>query len=238
MGSIHRGAALTIAAASAAGNTDGFLQDRTFEKAYGNLFRIPYRYRQDANVTNGSISLSELPISDRYQEPLDEGGWTMQEDMLSLRLLRFGSRQTTWRCPTYPGGINIDGGSCPIRENEDTDFAIDNPSRNAEVRFRMTEDGALEPSRIFKTWHNDIQKYTLRKLTKASDRLYACAALAENFSDIMGLGASDYLAGLWKTHLPAQILWYRLEVPHLQTRLLGYQPQLNKLARCSGPTWL
>jgi hypothetical protein len=237
MGSIYRGAALTIAAASAASSTDGFLQDRTFEEAYGNLFRIPYRYRQDANVINGFIFLSELPIKDEYQEPLDKRGWTMQEDMLSLRLLRFGSKQTTWRCPTYPGGINIDGGSCPVRENEDTDFAIDDPSRNAEVRSRMTEDGALGPSRMFETWYNNVQKYTLRTLTRGSDRLSACAALAENFRDIMGLETSDYLAGLWKTHLPAQLLWYRLEVSDLPARLLGYQPELRNLARCSGPTW-
>jgi hypothetical protein len=104
MGSIYRGAALTIAAASAACSTDGFLQDRTFEKTYGNLFRIPYCHKHYGNMTRGFIFLSGLPISDRYQEPLDERGWTMQEDMLPLCLLRFGSKQTTWTCPTFPGG--------------------------------------------------------------------------------------------------------------------------------------
>lgn len=228
MGSIYQGAALTIGAASAANSTEGFLQDRTFEQAYGKLFRIPYCHKQDNHTTRGSVFLSELPISDEYQEPLDKRGWTMQEDMLSLRLLRFGSKQTTWRCPTYPGGINIDGGSCPIRENEDPDFDVHDPSRNSEVRSRMLEDGALALSNVYGSWQKNIERYTLRKLSKASDRLPACAALAENFSEIMGLQASDYLGGLWKPDLPMQLLWYRLELPDV--------PVVDLLT-CSGPTW-
>jgi hypothetical protein len=238
MGAIYRGAALTIAAASAASSTDGFLQDRTFEEAYGNLFRVPYYHKQDGNITRGSILLSELRIRDRHQDPLDERGWTMQEDMLSVRLLRFGSTQTTWRCPTYPEGIDIDGGgSGPVRENDDMVFAVDDPSRNAEVRSRMISSGAPASSRVYNNWQKGIEKYTLRKLTRPNDRLSACAALAENFSDIMGLETSDYLAGLWKPDLPAQLLWYRLEVTDLPAHVLGYWPEATNAARCSGPSW-
>jgi hypothetical protein len=238
MGSIYRGAVLTISAASAVRSTDGFLQDRTFEQAYGSLFRIPYCHKQDDHTTRGSIFLSELPISDTYQEPLDERGWTMQEDMLSLRLLRFGSKQTIWRCPTYHGGINIDdGGSRPVRENEDPDFDVHNPSRNAEVRSNMLESGALASSNVYGSWQKNIEKYTLRELSKASDRLPACAALAENFSDIMGLQSSDYLAGLWKPDLPVQLLWYRLQLPDRPVHRQGCQPEVTNSATRSGPTW-
>ena len=229
MGSIYRGAALTISAASAAKSTDGFLQARTFEQAYGQVFRIPYYHRQENYTTRGYIFLSELPISDDYQEPLDKRGWAMQEDMLSLRLLRFGSKQTTWRCPTYPGfGINIDGGRHPMRENEDPDFDVHVPSRNAEVRLRMLEDGALALSNVYGSWQRNIERYTLRKLSKASDRLPACAALAENFGEIMGLQPSDYLAGLWKPDLMVQLLWSRLELPDV--------PDTDS-PTCLGPTW-
>lgn len=237
MRSIYRGAALTIAAASAAKSEDGFLQNRTFEEAYGNLFRVRYRHRQGEDVTEGSIFLSELPISDEYQEPLDKRGWTMQEDLMSLRLLRFGSKQTTWRCPKYPEGISIDGGGTPVKKDEDMGYTIDDWSRNDEVRSKVTEEGAWGSSGIFQAWHNEIERYTFRKLTKPSDRLSACAALAENFSEIMGLNSSDYLAGLWKTHVPAQLLWHRLDGTDIPKHLLWYQSELRSLARCSGPTW-
>ncbi|CAN9365049.1 unnamed protein product [Alternaria alternata] len=228
MQSIYRGAALTIGAASAANSTDGFLQDRTFEEAYSELFRIPYYHKQDDHTTEGYLFLSELPISDEYQEPLDKRGWTMQEDMLSLRLLRFGSKQTTWRCPTYAEGINIDGGSCPIRTNIDPAFDVHDPSRNAEVRSRMLKDGALALSNVYGSWQRNIERYTLRKLSTSSDRLPACAALAENFGEIMGLQSSDYLAGSWKPDLMVQLLWYRLKLPDI--------PVIDS-PTCLGPTW-
>ncbi|CAN9344876.1 unnamed protein product [Alternaria sp. RS040] len=228
MQSIYRNAALTIGAASAASSTDGFLQDRTFEEAYGELFRIPYYRKQDDHTTEGYLFLSELPISDKYQEPLDKRGWTMQEDMLSLRLLRFGSKQTTWRCPTYSEGINIDGGSCPVRINIDPAFDVHDPSRNAEVRSRMLEEGPLGLSNVYESWQHNIERYTLRKLWKASDRLPACVALAENFGEIMGLPSSDYLAGLWKPDLMVQLLWYRLKIPDVP---------VTDSPTCLGPTW-
>jgi hypothetical protein len=161
----------------------------------------------------------------------------MQEDMLSLRLLRFGSKQTTWRCPTHPKGVKIDGGSRPVRENEDTAYAVDDPSRNAEVRSRMVDLGALGYSNVYESWQNNIERYTLRKFIKTIDKLSACAALAENFSDIIGLETPDYLAGLWKPDLPAQLLWYRLEVPELLAHLLRHLSEVTKSARCAGPTW-
>ena len=229
MASIYRGAALTIGAASAANSTDGFLQARTFEQAYSKLFRIPYCYKQDNHITRGWVFLSELPISDIYQEPLDDRGWAMQEDMLSLRLLRFGSKQTTWRCPTYPESLNIcDGGSCPIRENEDPDFDVHDPSRNAEVRSRMLEDGLLVLSNVYGSWQRNIERYTLRKLSEASDRLPACAALADNCGEIMGLQSSDYLAGLWKPDLMVQLLWCRAKLPDVP---------VTDSPTYFGPTW-
>ncbi|RYN77164.1 hypothetical protein AA0120_g11625 [Alternaria tenuissima] len=228
MQSIYRNAALTIGAASAANSTDGFLQDRTFKEAYSELFRIPYHRKQDDHTTEGYLFLSELPISDEYQEPLDKRGWTMQEDMLSLRLLRFGSKQTTWRCPTYPEGINIDGGSCPIRTNIDPAFDVHVPSRNAEVRSRILKEGPLALSNVYESWQRNIEQYTLRKLSKVSDRLPACVALAENFGEIMGLPSSDYLAGLWKPDLMVQLLWYRLKIPDVP---------VTDSPTCLGPTW-
>lgn len=53
----------------------------------------------------------------------------------------------------------------------------------------------------------------------------------------MGLKSSDYLAGLWRPDLMAQLLWYRLEAPDLPTHLLGHWPKLKNPARSSGLSW-
>jgi hypothetical protein len=46
------------------------------------------------------------------------------------------------------------------------------------------------------SWLESISEYTNRKLSNLSNKLPACAALAENFANILSWGLSDYLAGL------------------------------------------
>lgn len=101
----------------------------------------------------------------------------------------------------------------------------------------MLESGALVSSNVYGNWQKNIEKYKLRKLSKASDRLPACAALAENFSDIMGLQSSDCLSGLWKPDLPVQLLWYRLQLPDRPVHPQGCRPEVTNSAIRYGPTW-
>ena len=221
MASIYRGATITIAAASAVSSTDGFLGDRDLASAYGEIFELPYRYRRGDHEARGSVLLSARSICDTYTEPIDERGWTMQEDMLSLRLLRFGSAQTTWRCPSVHK--TIDGGGCPSPINQDMSFAVNNPYCVGETQSAITDSGRMGYSNVWEAWQQSISRYTRRELGNPGDRLPGCAALAENFADIRSFESSDYLAGLWKGDIQAQLLWYR-------------SPG-SKSKRSSGPTW-
>jgi len=224
MSGVYRGAVLTVSAASAEHSIEGCLGDRHLARAYGALFRLPYRHGQGENLVRGSILLSEQPIGGKYQEPIDRRAWTMQEHILSLRLLRFGSKQTTWKCRTRH--YSIDGGASPHPVNEDVEFSVDEPYRITELQSRMQEFGGLGNTAILGSWEEKICEYTCRTLSKKSDKLPACAALAENFAEIMGWSASNYLAGLWKNDIEAQLLWYRLE----DSESLAFQ-------RLPGPTW-
>ncbi|XP_014562605.1 hypothetical protein COCVIDRAFT_32510 [Bipolaris victoriae FI3] len=212
MKSIYRGATITISAASARDSTEGFLRDRDLKKAYGNLFKLPYYNKRAGHVVKGWLLLSEHPIADTYEENIDKRAWTMEEDILSLRLLRFGSKQTTWRCATYPQAETIDGGGCPTLKNKDYAFSVNSPHRNSEVRSNVLRIGPSGgESCVEADWFHVISEYTLRSSKKPKDRLPACAALAESFANIMGFKSSDYLAGLWKNNIHSHLLWYRLE---------------------------
>ncbi|EUC46674.1 hypothetical protein COCMIDRAFT_92096 [Bipolaris oryzae ATCC 44560] len=211
MAGIYRGATITISAASANDSTEGFLKDRDLKKAYGNLFQLPYHNKRADGMVEGLVLLSEHPVADTRQENIDQRAWTLQEDMLSLRLLRFGSKQTTWRCLTYPQTKKIDGGGCPTLENKDYAFSVNDPYQNTEVQLNISSFGPLGGPCVKADWLETVSEYTRRKLTEPSDRLPACAALAENFADIMNFDSSHYLAGLWKDDIYAQLLWHRLE---------------------------
>ncbi|USP81702.1 hypothetical protein yc1106_08976 [Curvularia clavata] len=208
MASIYRGATITISAASADDSTEGFLRNYNPRKAYGSLFRLPYHNKHAGGVVKGSVFLSERPVADMYQENIDRRAWTMQEDMLSLRLLRFGSGKTTWRCPTYPNAKKIYGGDVPGVNNKDPNFCVSSPYRIAQVRSNIS---AFGPWGSQEDWLRAIREYTLRELSNPNDRLPACAALAENFAAVMDFTSSDYLAGLWKNNIHMHLLWHRLE---------------------------
>lgn len=221
MSSVYRGSTVTISAASAKDCTEGFLGDRDLAKVYGSLFELPYCHESGDDVARGTILLSENPICDTHQEPIDERAWTMQEHLLSLRLIRFGSKQTTWKCPTLY--VNTDGGGSPHPTNKDTDFSVNEPHRVTEVQSRMEQFGGLGKSVVLGDWLANISAYTNRKLSQPGDKLPACAALAENFANILGWRASNYLAGLWENEIQAQLLWSRRE-----------DTKAEKLSR---PTW-
>lgn len=223
MASIYKGATITISAASANDSTEGFLKNRDLKRAYGNLFQLPYHNKRPDGVVEGMVFLSEHPVADTHEENIDQRAWTFQEDMLSLRLLRFGSKQTTWRCPTYSVAKRIDGGGCPTLINKDHAVAVNEPYRKTEVQLEISSSGRLGRTRVMADWLQTVSEYTHRKLTEPSDRLPACAALAENFADIMNFDSSHYLAGLWRDDIYAQLLWYRVGE--------------RKLGSTFGPSW-
>jgi hypothetical protein len=132
MSSVYHGATLTISAARAEHSSEGFLGDRVLSKAYGGaLFRLPYHHGEGDNIVRGSVLLARGSIRDDFDEPIDERGWTMQEHILSRRLLRFGSKQTTWKCLCKH--YSIDGGGSPHSENKDGYFPVDEVHRRTEV---------------------------------------------------------------------------------------------------------
>jgi hypothetical protein len=225
MSDIYYGASLTISAASAERSSEGFLGDRALSKAYGGvLFSLRYEHGRDDDIVTGRVFLSKQPIRDKNEEPIDRRGWTMQEHILSRRVLRFGSKQTTWKCLSRH--YSLDGGGSPHPMNEDVALAIHEVHRRTEVQSRMKEFDGLNRSVVLGNWKRQMEKYSDRKITKLNDKLPACAALAQNFAYIMGWEPSEYLAGLWEKDIYEQLLWYQSD-----------KSGLPDFPQRHGPTW-
>jgi hypothetical protein len=225
MSSIYYGATLTISAASAERSSEGFLGDRVLSKAYGGaVFSINYQHHAEDGVDKGSVFLSQHPIYDEFQEPIDRRGWTLQEHILSRRILRFGSKQTTWKCLNEH--YSLDGGGSPQPMNKDPASALDDVHRRSEVQSHMRRFGRLGPRFVLEDWQTQVEEYSRRSVTKLSDRLPACGALAENVADILGWKSSEYLAGLWKKDIQEELLWFRPD-----------QSSVSISRKRHGPTW-
>ena len=105
MGQVYKDATLMIAASSASSVNEGFLNNLPATSS----FQLPLRrVREPVDVRNEYWVYKVAPvlyqpatfIESYLPEALDNRGWTLQESLLSLRVLAFGSKEVTWSCQT------------------------------------------------------------------------------------------------------------------------------------------
>ena len=99
MGGIYENAEVTIAASRAVTCHDGFLHSR--ERLEEGSFRIPFKCQDGQQGT----ALFWHNRSEQWDEPIDRRGWTLQESLISSRILAFGTHQTRWHCNCYRYGV-------------------------------------------------------------------------------------------------------------------------------------
>ena len=233
MTSIYGSATVTIVAARSSSATDGFLEER---------FPGP---REGANVSYrcidgvlGSITLVKLHDGFESVEPIDERGWTLQERLLSTRIIEFGSRQTRWICPeTRSSGFSLEGftdgwkrdvnfsskrktEALDLENIRTTKFTIDFYGRPRNSQFKKY-------STAMQLWRNICETFTERALTLSSDRALAISGIAQTFAES---SKDQYIAGLWKSCFHSGLLW-RIENSHMSPKNIP-QPTTYQ-----GPSW-
>ncbi|KAK7184485.1 hypothetical protein PSPO01_09519 [Paraphaeosphaeria sporulosa] len=202
MPQIYRNGHMTIAAASASDASKGFLYRRTAPNSETPAFTLPYVC---PDSTRGSITIFCL---DRTSKPLDTRAWTLQERLLSPRLLEFSEHQVRWLCRgslDKPGWTNgwvmadeIDSTSKNILPKEVFDRVFD-ITRSASQR-----DSKIDLKENKRDWYSLVRAYTHRKLTRPTDRILALSGLAKEYCAALD---DEYLAGLWRKSLFTELLW-------------------------------
>ncbi|KAI0369474.1 HET-domain-containing protein [Pilatotrama ljubarskyi] len=216
---IYRDAYFTIIAASAARVSEGFLQDRlpAPPAEYGVFSRdvtLPFvcPCSQSGPARDVPPQVGEVRISPiwRYpdppqqplaqynpaSEPISTRGWCMQEYLMSTRALLFASHTLQYRCQTATqnvGGAYHD--SFYERRLPDVLFLAD--SSPVELRSEEWET-------VREAWREVLAEYTQRSISVPSDKLVAWGGIAEEFARVL---RSEYLAGLWRDTLLADLLW-------------------------------
>lgn len=141
-------------------------------------------------------------------EPISKRAWTLQERMLSPRVLMFGAR-TIWQCNSAQ---HSDGGNedwSKDTKGSAHERLLDLAHSNEDRDKNSTSNGTKS---LYNIWHRTIHEFASRKLSFAEDKLPAVAGLAVEFSN---LSADTYLAGLWRSQLPRELLWSTYPELHL-----------------------
>lgn len=194
---------VTICASSARICNGGFLAPRSHLQGRLLAEDLRLRYRcVDGRI--GSIILSEDIEYDTAEDPINSRAWTLQEFLLSPRILDFGTRQLRWHCRSrryFDGGLPETTFMGSPKRKEGKGHLIPIPySRNTVLEVRSQVGRFLATG----DWIPMVQNYTQRDLSLPGDKLVAIAALASEIGRPFHL---TYLAGLWLESLPWQLLW-------------------------------
>lgn len=127
---------------------------------------------------------SGCPPQNSSLDPLITRAWTLQETLLSPRILHFFNSALVWQCnkaAAIPGGTN----SRPSW-----------PQLLQKTSMLGTEPLAF--------WKTIVEDYSGRNLTFEIDKFHVLSGIAEKVSEIIH---SKYLAGLWERDIARQLYW-------------------------------
>lgn len=116
--------------------------------------------------------------------------WTLQEHVLSTRVLHYTDTELLFECKT-----SFRCECCPSRKSYPTTPAL---IPKAIARSRKNR------SAVWDAWHRIVEEYSKRDLTVANDKLPAISGIA---SKIKAATKSSYLAGVWEQNLASDLLW-------------------------------
>ncbi|KAI0433591.1 heterokaryon incompatibility protein-domain-containing protein [Xylaria sp. FL1042] len=233
MTSIYGTATVTIVAARSTSAAEGFLGERFPGLREGAV--VSYRCI-DGRL--GSITLVKLGGEFESAEPIDERGWTLQERLLSSRIIEFGSRQTRWICPeTRSSGFPLEGCTDGWRRNvkfsskrkaEALDLENIRAAKSTiDFYGRPRNSQFKEYLNAIQHWEKICETFTERALTLSSDRALAISGIAQIYAELSG---DQYIAGLWKSCFHSGLLW-KIEHSHLTPRKIARPPTYQ------GPSW-
>ena len=193
MGSVYSSGAINIAADAAEDGDQGFLSKKrpsrfpyslVDEKLHGTLYTKPSKRQRWME----------------YSGNLRRRAWVFQEYNLSARSIRYGLNGLIWECRS----------SCSFDSevlSEENQFRREARSlKNFPLQVASVSP-STPPNRIadiMATWQKLVDEYTKKELTYETDMLPALSGLA---SLVQAATGDQYLAGLWRSDLPAALRW-------------------------------
>lgn len=188
---IYANSWITIAATKATSATDGFLQWRS-------ATALPFVV-DAASQTVGQYFVSirdghwlEADREKYVEESVwNQRGWTLQERLVSKRVLHFTERMLYYECRQFDW-----------MEDDRPAFAA--VTRTPWLGTRPAGYHASPRDTLYDSWYTLTGRYSTRCLTKAEDKLPALSGVAHEMARLSG---DAYLAGLWKGDLSSGLLW-------------------------------
>ncbi|KAH6622140.1 heterokaryon incompatibility protein-domain-containing protein [Boeremia exigua] len=196
MASIYAGGVCTICAMSSQAASEGFLEANGCSES-GTVTRNFRIEDMDSHRTVILERQSDLKERNLFEEPLLSRAWTLQESLLSPRVLMFfaGGQPPSFRCCQHP--IRADGGV--IASFSKSLSSID----TTWTAFAESKD--TDSYKVQDEWCDTVAEYTQRSLAFSEDKLPALSGIVATYAERVDLGT--YHAGLWSKSILIDLMW-------------------------------
>lgn len=242
MASIYGRSALTITTPQKNHCYESFDAIKTTLQENSPLPQLLWEHRQQERTVTGTVTVRQKSLtsgsgspfpysSGNKSSPWMARGWTLQEWLLSPRVLHCGSERVwdcyqTWHSETSPGQARHFGAL------NETGAAQDILAAHIFTRMARIDPTILQ-SGLDTHWARLVEEFTSRTLSREMDKMPAIAGLATKFMEHSHAKApgAKYLAGLWDykginpfgghtyptSQLPLGLLWRRSSVEHMRS---------------------
>ncbi|KAH7086234.1 hypothetical protein FB567DRAFT_444768, partial [Paraphoma chrysanthemicola] len=193
MADIYEGASITIAASASRDSSQGCFRET--HASYVGQRLVGFKGIHVRRELPIMASRTSTPAVDIEAWPLLTRGWCYQEIALSPRIVHFAAQEVIWQCRHEN-----------IHESTETSpsTTVSSGYFDVQSRHRFSDPRGIDFTRA--RWAQAIQDYSQLGLTFHKDKLPAIAAIAKRTQAY--LANDEYLAGLWKSTLLEELLWY------------------------------
>jgi hypothetical protein len=221
MHDIYGGAFITIAVSNAKNAHEGLFRERPVELVRSCPLRLSSKYP-------GVVLLGANPPPYKADvEPLNTRGWALQEQILSSRILTYGTAGLNWMCrKSFHLETVPEPGIREFRFMEKASWLVQSGSAGRKLDVRDQEFKWVHVE-----WKRIIEDYSSRDLTYLTDRLPALYGISE----VISRSSKDkYHAGLWRSDLVLQLLWRHYgKVVGSRVQTVQY----SRAAQFRAPSW-
>ncbi|KAL2065015.1 hypothetical protein VTL71DRAFT_4155 [Oculimacula yallundae] len=143
----------------------------------------------------------DTPTTMLLDSPWSKRGWTLQERILSPRVLYYSPTRMAWECGGSRSTFDM---VSRMRENLKM---LSIRKTAASIPKRVQDSPFIKHAQAFsRLWRDVVKEFSKRHLTFPQDKLPALAGVASRISLLSG---QQYVAGLWDYNLMHSLLWCR-----------------------------
>ncbi|KAK3325982.1 heterokaryon incompatibility protein-domain-containing protein [Apodospora peruviana] len=221
---IYQTAHVTISAARSSACTQGFLDDITIPDKNSPAFRLTLLNPNDPSAAPGFI----ICFPKQLQDPVEYRAWTLQERLMSPRVLKFSQDETVMMC--LESAVSGDDGLPYYMyrpgKREMSDYWHASHDQDIKLMNHFHER-LLSQEHTDALWVQLVTEFCGRLITNRDDQILAISGIASHFGRLWRTGGGKYMAGLWEEQFPGALMWY---TDGLHEEIKGSRDYL-------GPTW-